>query len=296
MNPVELSREDSTFKFPFTDKEDADMQLSKSYEKFREGLASRTPKSNEGSSSELGLALSPIARDRESTASIMEYLEGDTLSLDSVDSPDIEPNLPQEPTNEQEIAVPATENLEVTMKQVGQRSNAFIDQMRDAANKRKAAVTRSRDSLVAKEKEQLRSIAECESRFETLKLKLQSAVDFDKENQTFRRNKKHHKGFGGVGVPKIDKKPNTKPMSPKLGLRRNGTRTKSTKKPKGLSNGVSAFRRIGKSSNITIYDEKESTNEKPCKPGSPEKRNTARRKSIEVQQIFSKSKRSMHIV
>ena len=287
MNSVELSREDSTFKFPFTDSDDADLQLSK---KFREGLHYRD---NQGSSSEIGFALSPIAKDQDNS---MGYLEGDSLSLDSVHSIENEPNQSQDhETNEKEIPIPQTENLETTMKQFGQRSNDFIAKMRDAANKRKAAVTRSRDSLVAKEQEQLRSIAECESRFATLQEKLQSVVHSHKENEpAFHRKNNKNKGFGGEGIQLVEKRRATKPVTP-------FKKKKGSQQPKGLSDKVSAFQPIAKSSNITIFNDKEAPKEKPSKPRSqhpkekslkPLKRNTMRKKSIGKEESSSKPKPS----
>ena len=271
---LELSLEESaSFKFPFTDKEDADLNLSTNYGKVRRSL--RLAKKSRGSSSELGLALSPIAKDRESTTSIMGYVEGDSLCLSDIDSEESENDKPQTPLGyfeegkksmeEQEIyelPIPRTENLEDAMKQVGEHSNDFIGKMRDAANKRKAAVTRSRDFLVAREQEQIRSIAECESRLTTLKEKLESGGETNKENEAFQQiRKKANKtlnGFGGVGVPKVEKRPTTKPLSPKLGLRRNGRKTKTTKKKKTMesSEKTSAFQPIAKS-NITIFNDAE---------------------------------------
>lgn len=303
MTSLEVSREDSTFKFPFTDNEDGDLNPSANYNKVRRSLrlATRNRSDNEGSSSELGLALSPIAKDRESSTSIMGYVEGDSLSLDSVDSVEYTKCLSQTPsgdyvednksTEEQnakelsEIPIPPTDSLESAMKQVGERSSDFIDKMRDATNKRMAAVTRSRDSLVAKEKEQLRSIAECESRLTTLKEKLQSAGETHKENQPFehfrKKNNKPKKGFGGLGVPKVEKRPTTKPLSPKLGLRRNGGKTNvSEKKSKEVSERASAFRPIAKSTNITIYNDTGAHKTKTLAPRNRSTINTTR-ESIE---------------
>lgn len=273
---LELSPEESaSFKFPFTDKEDADLNLSANYGKVRRSL--RLAKNSRDSSSELGLALSPIAKDRESTTSIMGYVEGDSLCLSDIDSEESENDKPQTPSEdfeesrksmeEQEIhelpemTIPRTENLEDAMKQVGEHSNDFIGKMRDAANKRKAAVTRSRDFLVAREQEQIRSIAECESRLTTLKEKLESGGETNKENEAFQQIRKKSNntlnGFGGVGVPKVEKRPTTKPLSPKLGLRRNGGKTKTTKKKKmESSKKISAFKPIAKS-NITIFNDAE---------------------------------------
>ena len=273
---LELSVEESaSFKFPFTDKEDADLNLSANYGKVRRSL--RLAKKSRDSSSELGLALSPIAKDRESTTSIMGYVEGDSLCLSDIDSEESENDKPQTPLEDfeeskksmeeqkmndlPEMTIPRTESLEDAMKQVGEHSNDFIGKMRDAANKRKAAVTRSRDFLVAREQEQIRSIAECESRLTTLKEKLESGIETNKENEAFQQiRKKANKtfnGFGGVGVPKVEKRPTTKPLSPKLGLRRNGGKSKTTKKKTmESSEKISAFKPIAKS-NITIFNDAE---------------------------------------
>jgi len=134
---------------------------------------------------------------------------------------------------------PRTGDLQSAMKKVGERSSNFIDKIRDAAHKRKVAVTRSRDSLVAKEQEQLRSIAESKTRLMSLNEELQALGEKNgvsaKENNFNKRvnskdknsykNNRFVSGFGGVGVPKVEKRPTTTPLSPMLGIRRKGGKT-----------------------------------------------------------------------
>ena len=130
---------------------------------------------------------------------------------------------------------PATEDdLQSAKKEVGERSSNFIDKIRNAAHKRSVAVTRSRDSLVAKEQEQLRSNAESKTRsaasvmndLQTVDENTKEVVDAKENGISNRHQSKHSKknsiGFGGVGVPKVDKRPTTMPLSPMLGSRRKG--------------------------------------------------------------------------
>jgi hypothetical protein len=130
-------------------------------------------------------------------------------------------------------APPATEDdLQSAKKEVGERSSNFIDKIRNAAHKRRVAVTRSRDSLVAKEQEQLRSIAESKTRsaasvmndLQSVNENMKQAVDAKENGISNRHHSKHSKkssiGFGGVGVPKVGKRPTTMPLSPMLGSRR----------------------------------------------------------------------------
>jgi hypothetical protein len=130
---------------------------------------------------------------------------------------------------------PTEDDLQSAKKEVGERSSNFIDKIRNAAHKRRVAVTRSRDSLVAKEQEQLRSIAESKTRSAASVMNdLQTVNENMKEAELAKENgipNRHHShkhgksnsiGFGGVGVPKVDKRPTTTPMSPMLGSRRKG--------------------------------------------------------------------------
>jgi hypothetical protein len=308
MNVLDISEDSPFFKFPFTDNENSDLKLSKNLYKSRGSESS-------GLSSDLDFGLSPIARSRDSATSIdsyVEYIEGETLILDSDDRPrnstekggkpvsprqsgnyvDSETSSSKETTKEQEHmeyiegetlvpdsddsarnstgeeenpisprksenfvevemssseeATKGRENIELSemspklnrslspgslqtaMKQVGEHSSKFIDKIRDAAHKRKVEVTRSRDSLVAKEQEQLRSIAECKTMFAAIKQKLHRVEEENsqatKENNVDRLRKitRRNNGFGGVGVPKVEKRPTTTPKSPMLGLRRKG--------------------------------------------------------------------------
>lgn len=128
------------------------------------------------------------------------------------------------------------DDLRSARKQVGESSNNFIDKIRNAAHKRKVAVTRSRDSLVAKEEEQLRSIAESKARSQSLLGRINILRENDDENirpnnavqseellknPFMNRNRKNTDGgFSGVGVPKVKKRPTTTPFSPLLGSRR----------------------------------------------------------------------------
>ena len=117
-----------------------------------------------------------------------------------------------------------------------QSSNHFIESIRDAAHRRKVAMTKSRDSLKAKEREQLEANA-------AFKQGDMEASDDDLENDdeddipSFQERKESSsgyrfkarplpattgiKGMGGLsGVPKVAKRPTTTPLSPLLGARR----------------------------------------------------------------------------
>lgn len=136
----------------------------------------------------------------------------------------------------QDSAPPTTDDLKSAKKQVGERSSEFIDKIRSAAHKRRVAVTRSRDSLVAKENEQIRLIDESKIRstasvtndLQTVNENIKEIAA--KENIAFNsrphsnfsshKNRKKSVGFGGVGVPKVEKRPTTTPFSPLLGSRR----------------------------------------------------------------------------
>ena len=280
------SKDSGFFKFPFTDAGETDLNLSKNLQKLQ---VMKTPTRSQDDRSEslsgLVMGLSPIARNRDSGTSITSSLgsiDGQITNPDSVNSvgkimeeekailssprekitnsaQGIDTGAEVEAKNVEQTTILATSNQSFSqtkgssqsaMKEVGEHSSNFIDKIRDAAHKRKVAVTRSRDSLVAKEKEQLRSIAECKTRFAALKQKLQSAKEentvITKENIHFqhnslegslkhsRKNERENSGFGGVGVPKVEKRPTTTPLSPLLGLRRKGANVLS-KIPKNLN-------------------------------------------------------------
>lgn len=272
MSVLPKSENSTFFKFPFIDNEETDLSLSKNFHQLR-GTKSLPTRNRDGvgSSSDLVMGLSPIARNRDSATSIIsctESIEGEMLVLDSIYS--ISNSTENEETSQlygkhtkedgRSGAETTSEkknidqidmsllsyysssttscSLQSAMKHVGEHSSNFIDKIRDAAHKRKVAVTRSRDSLVAKEQEQLRSIAECKTRFAALKQKLRDADEKNKEagkennihqfriselsSKNSRKKNRMNKGFGGVGVPKVEKRPTTTPLSPKLGLRRKG--------------------------------------------------------------------------
>jgi hypothetical protein len=127
----------------------------------------------------------------------------------------------------------AYKDLTSAKKHLDASSLAFIERLRGAAHRRKLQVARSRDDLVAKEREQLLSIASSKEQqlsvAPELPPTLQPAYDrVEKSVSAYKPfkarpvpNTTGHFGSGGqVGVPKVEKKPATTPFSPLLGARR----------------------------------------------------------------------------
>lgn len=139
---------------------------------------------------------------------------------------DIEDNQ-KEPTHTYRDLTSAKKNLDAS-------SMAFIERLRGAAHRRKLRVARSRDSLAAKEREHLLSIASANERrlimapkeaslkADSLSAKTTPAIE---PYKPFKArpvpSTTGYLGSGGqVGVPKVEKKPTTTPFSPLLGVRR----------------------------------------------------------------------------
>jgi hypothetical protein len=222
------------FKFPFFDNAQ-DLDLSKSYQSNKansnfspsmkhkafsdnemDGLGVEDSTKNVFSPHAFGaMTLSPIATNRESDSSVL-YVEqaGEYLDMKPQD---------RKGNEMKGASLVMGDDLESARKQVGESSNKFIDRIRNAAHKRKVAVARSRDSLVAKEQEQLRSIAE----FKAIKENRNNAentraTEIQSKPPGFRKSLKSTKKitFSGLGVPKVEKRPATTPFSPLLGSRR----------------------------------------------------------------------------
>ncbi|KAG7346142.1 hypothetical protein IV203_005210 [Nitzschia inconspicua] len=245
----------SSFKFPFFDKNE-DLDLSRSINQFLSPLQSKSNRvesehANRGedvaSPSGFGaMTLSPIAKNRDSDSNngILRFDEGageeNQEQIQEEDKASLPKRIARHSTSVQsQVSTPPHEqdtssvvdDLQSARKQVGESSSNFINKIRNAAHKRKVAVTRSRDSLVAKEQEQLRSIAESKA------LKSRHNISLDKTSETkenhppqkqeecssiFKNPFKYKKGngFSGCGVPKVEKRPTTTPYSPLLGSRR----------------------------------------------------------------------------
>ena len=269
MDTQERPTQSTSFKFSFTDNEEAVLNLSESFHEF--GGANtplRTASRIEGGSgnyiyspSDMSVGLSPIAMSRDSDASVISCIRslGEEADADTVDRTNVSQKNEQQKsqktitrddangargnnldpasleTNQISPVSDHSGDLQSAMKQVGERSSNFIDKIRNAAHKRKVAVTRSRDSLVAKEQEQLRSIAESKTRFISLNEELQTLDEKNEEatkenanrmgnskpKHSFKNNRSSG-GFSGLGVPKVEKRPTTVPLSPMLGSRRKG--------------------------------------------------------------------------
>ena len=146
-----------------------------------------------------------------------DHIRGQTCNDDSVRSRDDE--------------------IHKTKQGLGASSMAFIEQLRGAALRRKMNLSRSRDSLAAKERKQREDIAASEAaRLQKEELDRQ-AEEADRASrrksvparpslvQTFKARPLPQTsgllGSGGLsGVPKVEKKPTTTPISPFLGSRR----------------------------------------------------------------------------
>ena len=125
-------------------------------------------------------------------------------------------------------------DLTSAKKNLDASSMAFIERLRGAAHRRKLRVARSRDSLAAKEREHLLSIASANERRllmapkDTTVRAAASSVDHMTTVEPYKPFKARpapsttgQLGSGGqVGVPKVEKKPTTTPFSPLLGARR----------------------------------------------------------------------------
>ncbi len=202
------------------------------------------------SSSEWEHELSPIVRSRDSDAS-QDSLRASTLDygvLTQLEMTGVQQGRPEDKffrfdaankDNETLLGSPSLQqdeevfcDLTCVRQQVGQSSHEFIERIRNAAHRRKVAMTRSRDSLVAKEQEQLRSNAEKRNKenpdtlggheIEESKNEKTSTAT---ENRTFKARPlpptTGSLGSGGLdGVPKVEKRPTTTPFSPLLGARR----------------------------------------------------------------------------
>lgn len=129
-------------------------------------------------------------------------------------------------SSESFISVGSTreEEIQLAQRQIGASAQAFIQGLRGAAHRRKMNLTRSRDSLAAKEKER---------REEALRYVTQKAQNVEEAKDEEVPTDSHHfrakpvpktTGTGGAaglfGVPKVAKRPTTVPASPMLGSRR----------------------------------------------------------------------------
>jgi len=125
-----------------------------------------------------------------------------------------------------------------TKEEVGASSIAFLQELRGAAFRRKADLTRSSSYLAAKEREQREAVASrAKHRTSSARVDCPNVGSSDGQG-TKVINKHFHalplpattgtKGSGGMaGVPKVHKKPTTIPSSPLLGARRQRLNPKS---------------------------------------------------------------------
>jgi hypothetical protein len=263
-------------KFPFFDEQN-NTSASQNYDMFLSPPGAKHQKSPfQQISSEWESELSPIVRNRGSDASqevldvpIMDDCSSPPPSNSSASPRDVDTNgdeqtlevselAPTNPREEEDGDDEDIRDLSSARKQVGQSSHEFIERIRNAAHKRKVAMTRSRDSLAAKEEEQLRSIAE-RSNQQAAASNNRSSSTPEGEDATVEHHSTKNRdnvdasaankmifkarplppttgvlGSGGLdGIPKVDKRPTTTPFSPLLGSRRpQKTRIKALEAPK----------------------------------------------------------------
>jgi hypothetical protein len=184
---------------------------------------------------ESSLEVDGVAVDDERTAAVESCL----LPGGQLDSP-----TPSEPSSQdysdsgenggtQLESSRAYKDLTSAKKHLDASSLAFIERLRGAAHRRKLQVARSRDALVAKEREQLLSIASAKE--QKLELAPELPSTFPPVHERVKTSVGPYKPFkarpapdttghfgsgGQVGVPKVEKKPATTPFSPLLGSRR----------------------------------------------------------------------------
>ena len=192
---------------------------------------------------------------KEESDDIVTVVQEPSLSVEEKSDPldPVSPKRASYTSNEEyNDAVPELYHLDRDLssarKRIDESSNEFIERIRSAQRKRKVAMTRSRDSLAAKEHEQKISIAE--SKLKAENTRAQEAENTSpiktqrKESESVVSNKHFkarplpattgEKGMGGlVGVPKVESKPTTTPFSPLLGSRRRESiKIKALEKPK----------------------------------------------------------------
>jgi len=125
------------------------------------------------------------------------------------------------------------DEIQRTREQLGATSQAFIEHLRGAALKRKMDLARSRESLARKERQQRLMVAQetlDRERREAMAALHQSSAAVNGRQEmdsgfSFKArplpSASGFKGNGGVmGVPKVDKRPPTVPVSPQLGAKR----------------------------------------------------------------------------
>ncbi|KAL7563261.1 hypothetical protein ACA910_016627 [Epithemia clementina (nom. ined.)] len=149
-----------------------------------------------------------------------EHISSDTVAHEQSEAADILNLSTSEDSILQQSDIEAARNL------IGVSSRVFIEQLRGAALRRKVDLARSRDSLVAKEREQLQAIAASKEAAELSEQcsKYNTAVR-NKEKSTPRSFKARPippstKTTGVSGIPKVEKRPSTVPRSPLIGKRR----------------------------------------------------------------------------
>lgn len=171
-------------------------------------------------------------------------------------------------THEEDINVTSTDSFDCSVsmreddillaqRQAGASAQAFIQGLRGAAHRRKMNLTRSRDSLAAKEKERKAEAEHIASQ------KLQQLRE-NEDHSSMASHSSH--GFharpipsstrvGGVaGLPKVNKRPVTTPASPLLGARRasmpaRSNMTEKTNRPfrkSSRTGGVAGLPRVEK--------------------------------------------------
>lgn len=148
------------------------------------------------------------------------------------------------------------EDILRTQEELGASSLAFIRKLRGAAFRRKMDLTRSRDSLAAKEKEQREVIAAYQAAKDQRRQSDPSPRVLEQRRPLVNLNFKARplpattgfSGHGGMaGVPRVAKKPVTTAFSPLLGARRqtgNVNFNHVDSKPDAVDEPTTAFRAL----------------------------------------------------
>ena len=141
-------------------------------------------------------------------------------ALETVDSEESTPD-----SNDSFVSTSSTREAEIQLaqQQAGASGLAFIQGLRGAAHRRKMNLTRSRDSLAAKERERREEderLAAERARLAEMNQNQHSASPDSPHEFRARPLPKSNRMSGVSGLPKVVKRPVTTPFSPLLGARR----------------------------------------------------------------------------
>ena len=149
----------------------------------------------------------------------------------------------------QESRIEGDEEIENAQTLVGASSKVFMEHLRGAAFRRKMNLTRSRDSLVAKEKVQREALAASKVTFQIedhpSEKKHHKGLQFDERRSCFKARPvpSANRERTASGLPNVKKRPSTVAKSPLLGRRRESTAQQPSLKNQGKKDDDSALNR-----------------------------------------------------